>query len=384
MIDPQALKEIISKHLHELVERIGPRPTGSPGNRLAGNYLQQQFSSLGWQVETPSFECKTWEADNVRLACQGQTFLAQINPYSPAFEGTLPFVVCESVEALGADLAGRIAVLTGALAQEPYMPKHFPFLSFAEQLRVLDALEAASPAAVIGVGALPLFCDADFPIPSITLAPKDEARLVACRGLDLSLCIESAVVPVTAFNVVASARRGTGKKTVLCAHYDTWFETPGALDNASGVAALLALAQMIDQSSHHIEFVMFNGEDHYAAPGQVNYLAGGVADIEYVINIDGVAAAGRQNSLAYFGEASHFFDRVGAVKQGFPALVEVEPWPQGDHMIFVQQGIPAIALSSAEFELWLNLTHTPLDTLEQVDLGKMAEAVGFIYRLLAS
>jgi aminopeptidase YwaD len=379
------LEHSIAGHLAELAGRIGARPTGSPGNRQAGEYLRAQFAQAGWPVETPSFACKTWRAGAVSLACGGQTFPAQINPYSPAFAGTHPFVICHDLAALQAagDLAGRLVVLAEELAEYPYMPRDFPFITFEDQLRVLDALEAARPEAVIGIGSAPLFCDAEFPLPSVTVPPQALDGLTACQGDELALSIESAVIAATGFNVIARSAGEGSRKIVVCAHYDTWFDTPGALDNAAGVSVLLALAGMLEPEGAGVELVAFNGEDHYAAPGQVDYLAAGTEDIEYVINIDGIAAVGKHNSLAYFGEAPALFADVRAIKQDFPDLVEVEPWPQGDHMIFAPRGIPAIALSSADaFDLWEQITHTAADMLDQVDPARVAEAVTFVHRIL--
>lgn len=55
-------------------------------------------------------------------------------------------------------------------------------------------------------------------------------------------------------------------------------------------------------------------------------------------------------------------------------ITEGVQWPQGDHSIFVQYGIPAIAVSSK----WLidnmeqqDITHTPKDNPEIVDVSKL-------------
>lgn len=73
----------------------------------------------------------------------------------------------------------------------------------------------------------------------------------------------------------------TGKKVVIGSHYDTWFDTPGAIDNAAGVTALLALAEMLVPEDSCVELVAFNGEDYYSAPGQVLYLQSGTDDIAF-------------------------------------------------------------------------------------------------------
>ena len=55
-------------------------------------------------------------------------------------------------------------------------------------------------------------------------------------------------------------------------------------------------------------------------------------------------------------------------------MVMGEPWYQGDHMIFVQKGKPAIALTSEKMpELMASVTHTPKDTPDMVDCRKLVE-----------
>ncbi|MDR2968113.1 MAG: Zn-dependent exopeptidase M28, partial [Tannerellaceae bacterium] len=59
-----------------------------------------------------------------------------------------------------------------------------------------------------------------------------------------------------------------------------------------------------------------------------------------------------------------------------PCLVEGQPWYQGDHSLFLQQGRPAIAVSSQWFIENMEtqqLTHTPEDNLNVVDYGRITE-----------
>jgi aminopeptidase YwaD len=56
-----------------------------------------------------------------------------------------------------------------------------------------------------------------------------------------------------------------------------------------------------------------------------------------------------------------------------PGFVEGEAWYQGDHMIFVQSGVPAVALTSANFmEIETQVAHTERDRPELVDTGQLA------------
>jgi hypothetical protein len=61
-------------------------------------------------------------------------------------------------------------------------------------------------------------------------------------------------------NVVA-APPDAGEVTLVCAHYDSVASTPGADDNASGVAVMLACARALAGSGAPVAFVAFNGEE---------------------------------------------------------------------------------------------------------------------------
>jgi aminopeptidase YwaD len=90
-----------------------------------------------------------------------------------------PLVVVSTLEELaGADLAGRIVLLRGAIAREPLMPKNCPFYASEEHQRTLELLEAGQPPAIVTAtarnpamsGALypaPLIEDGDVDIPSV-------------------------------------------------------------------------------------------------------------------------------------------------------------------------------------------------------------------------
>jgi aminopeptidase YwaD len=64
-------------------------------------------------------------------------------------------------------------------------------------------------------------------------------------------------------------------------------------------------------------------------------------------------------------------------------IVAGEPWYQGDHMIFVQSQVPALAFISEQAgELFTHYTHTPRDAPEIVDCAKLAEVAMAVRELL--
>ena len=55
-------------HVRQLCVDIGPRPTGSPGNRAAADYIKSVFRSAGLDVERQRFSCPDWDHEETVLA----------------------------------------------------------------------------------------------------------------------------------------------------------------------------------------------------------------------------------------------------------------------------------------------------------------------------
>jgi aminopeptidase YwaD len=126
-----------------------------------------------------------------------------------------------------------------------------------------------------------------------------------------------------------------------------------------------------------------NGEDYYAVPGQRLYVAANEGRFEEIvlgINLDDVGYHRGRNAYSLYGCP----DALGAaVRDTFAqhnCLIKGEPWYQGDHMLFVLNSTPALAVTSElMLELMATITHTGDDTPETVDVGKLA-ALAFAVR----
>ena len=153
-----------------------------------------------------------------------------------------------------------------------------------------------------GVYPFPLIEDGDFNIPSVYMTEEEGNRLLFSVGRTVSLSSISTRVPGKGCNVVARKGSPSGQRIVVTAHIDAKKGTPGAMDNASGVVVLLLLAELLGEytGGRLIELVALNGEDYYAVPGQMLYLAQNkdrFHEILLNINIDG---AGYKRVLRHF------------------------------------------------------------------------------------
>ncbi len=126
-----------------------------------------------------------------------------------------------------------------------------------------------------------------------------------------------------------------------------------------------------------MEILAFNGEDHYSAGGQMDYIHrydSSFPSIQLVVNLDDLGFRGAPSAFSFYGCPSDLEQKARQVFSTFPGLAPGEAWYQGDHMVFVQQNIPAIAFaSSAMVEFMRTLAHTAGDTPDKVDVSKLIE-----------
>jgi aminopeptidase YwaD len=381
------------RYLDLFCNTIDERCVGSEGNRIATRFFANELSRLGWETETAEFDAIDWKDGGARLSCDREDFSVLAGPYSLAYNGKATLVAAGSVDELDSiDCTGKILLLYGEIAGEQLMPKNFVFYNPEEHRRIIALLEQRRPAAIIsatgrnaalagGVYPFPLIEDGDFDIPSAYMTEEEGVRLLSCIGRDVTLESRSLRIPGKGYNVIARKGRSGSKKVVVTAHIDAKKGTPGAIDNATGVTVLLLLARQLKdyECSNMIELVAFNGEDYYAVPGQMDYLManqGKFNEMLLNINIDG---AGYKEGLSAFS----LFDLPEPLRKcavdvitDYPGITEGAPWPQGDHSIFLQNGVPAIAVSSKWFidniEIQ-DITHTPKDKPEIVDCHKLVE-----------
>jgi aminopeptidase YwaD len=390
-VSTKELSKKAAGYLRRLCLDIPTRQVGSAGNRQATDYFGGLMASMGYEVEYPQFDCIDWREDGARLSVEGESFEAYVSPYSLGCLLSAPLVVVSSVDELeAAEIAGQIVLLCGEIAKEQLMPKFFPFYSSAEHKYVIQLLEVKSPAAIIasttedplvagGVSPFPLIEDGDFHIPSVYMTAQEGGRLRNHAGKTVSLDVSSSRIPSSGCNVVARTSWSGERRIVFTAHIDSKVNTPGALDNASGVAILLLTAELLDEwrGRDALEFVAINGEDYYSAPGEVLYLEQNRASLDEIllnINMDGVGFRKGKTEYSFYECSAGIEEQVRKTFSAHKELVEGGVWYSGDHMVFALNNVPALALTSAQAMKGLaKVSHTPKDKPELVETAKLVK-----------
>jgi aminopeptidase YwaD len=280
------------------------------------------------------------------------------------------------------------------------MPKNFVFYNPEDHMKIITLLEEKKPACIIaatgrnsalagGAYPFPLIEDGDFNIPSVYLTDIEGEHLRRFSGKTVNVRSTARRIPSKAYNITALKKRGK-KRIVISAHIDAKKGTPGAIDNATGVTALLLLAELLSGyfGRYTLELVPFNGEDYYAVPGQMDFIRkneGKFGDIALNINIDGQGFRNGATSFSFHGLPKNYKSKIMEVINGNDDAESGPWWPQGDHSIFVQYGVPAVAVSSLWFISNMEsqaITHTAADNLEIVDYGKTLHAAEMIAEVI--
>jgi aminopeptidase YwaD len=133
--------------------------------------------------------------------------------------------------------------------------------------------------------------------------------------------------------VVARKGRDFTNKLVICAHIDTKQSTPGALDNRTGVAILLGLAEVLVNYDGEmgIEIVTFNREDYYSTPGQKLYLQENTNTMDSIILAIKMDLAGHKEShpiYSLFESDQALETAVHATLGSQPNIAEGPQWYQ--------------------------------------------------------
>ena len=385
----KSIKKSVAGHMEKLCQEIGPRATGSSGNKLAVDYAAEKFRLLGFDVQLQEFPCMNWQNDGAELFVDGQAVEVEAAEYAMPCDVSGEMICVQTIQELQtADLANKICVMYGDLCKEPIMPKSMVFWNPEDHQAIIRELEQKQPLAVITVSfleevAVPIIQDGDFTVPCGTVKGKFLPSLINKKNAALRLFTERRAA--VAANVIATY--GKGKKLAYSAHIDTKPTTPGALDNGTGVATLLTLAEQLVETklNHQLEFVLFNGEDYYSMPGEMTFMAQSLnqpEEYEFAINVDGAGMQNSSISYSLYECSEQLTAQLDTFSNAYPTVEKVEPWPMGDHMLFAGAGIPAAAITSTQIYLLMEaVMHTPKDNLSIVDFQRLEETVQYLVEL---
>jgi hypothetical protein len=226
-------------------------------------------------------------------------------------------------------------------------------------------------------------------IPAAGVSAETATRLCAQGDgyARIRLRIAADEIPARSENLILDLPgRGPGW-VVLSAHLDGHHLAQSAMDNGTGLAAVLAAARALAPWCERLERglrVAFFSIEEWALAGSRQYVEGlDQTEREAIaldLNVDSVAGSPRLTALTSGFPAAEAFLLESAAAAGMSLAAHRPLMANSDHYNFAVHGIPAVRLVAGFDEPDSNLKYvlTPADTLDKIappDLARAARLV---------
>jgi len=357
-------------HLRALAQ-MGPRPPGSPQEHAAAHYLAGVLSSLGYRVEEQAFPFVLTFARAARLVVGGREVPAV--PMVGSAGGQVTGPLADGGQGRPEDLA---SVPAGAVVL--VRRSGVPFS------------DMAAAAADAGAVALVVYNDRPGPlwgrlreeasIPVLALSGEDGEALARALGRGPPPQAEVWVQEAgwaESENVVA--RAGQSCRFLLGAHYDSVPASPGANDNASGVAVVLGLARAL-AGREGACMALFGAEEEglYGSRHLVATMDEAQREALEAVLVFDMVGVGPKLMVTGDRELAAALRRKVASLHLALTLGSLPPGTDSDHSSFLAWGIPAVLLHRPDDPAY----HTPQDTAQRIDPQALAEVAQVAFSLL--
>lgn len=361
-------------------DKCDGRLSGTQGNKEAEKYIEECFNKIGlekydgsylheyshmhWKTLSESYKMSVKSSNGEVIECKyGEDFILNYM-VNADIKAPLTFNINDN------DINDCVIVLE----QGKKMPEGTPMavLREKESFRITPASYNENK------------------VPFIQITPELYKLLKKNEGAEISIKFEcDAVEEVIPQNNVVGLIKGNNDKNVivLSAHFDhsgsikdkIW---RGAIDNASGTAVLIDIAQRLKQYSktnklaQDILFCAFNGEESgfQGSEAFVDKLLNSKYDNIYNINVDCVGIKGQEKLSIYSGNegCNKLIEDIEKQLREDEIEVKLEQEAGGsDHEIFLAKGLCAVGLMNLD----MNLIHSLKDDLSNVDY-KYIEKLG--------
>jgi hypothetical protein len=220
------------------------------------------------------------------------------------------------------------------------------------------------------------------PLPHFIVGQESEdlLRRAEQQGLEVEGFAHASALPAAKGANIVVPLHGAETRMVLCAHYDTVYNTPGAYDNSAGTAVLMEIARRLRAARFlkGLDIIFMDGEEFNLLGS--TYLAGTQSKgVEIVLNIDGV---GRGDLLEVWAGPESLERRLHDYLDRLPEIrssLYINPPPPGsDHAPYYARGIPSCMLTFND----QGTLHSVDDIYDSGKLNNMALMVRLVEGLL--
>ena len=349
---------------------IGVRTAGSAESTRAADAIADAFRDLGLEPRFEEFPLLAYEAEEPELTIDGERWAAGPCQYAhPTQDGGVTGTLRKFGEQEG--MAGHPGTGVWAIEDGHGVPL---------------ALVCENP---IGGGAIPFvgFGPVITTRPTAFISTEDGKRIP--EGATASLSVRGRFVPGRVErNVIAELEGESDEVVVVSAHYDSVWNGPGVIDNASGVEGVRRIAERLVGTKHPrtIVFIAFASEEigligshHLVAEWKVS---GRLKKVVGCVNLDCIAhgdeleiMVGPDELRGRAVEAAHRLQLDTRYK-----LHVIGPDNGTDHYPFTQEKIPGVSILHFPYPEY----HLPSETMDLIDEQKLNDAVELATTLVES
>ena len=396
-------------------DRLEGRRTGTPGEKLAYEYLSEQFKNINLtpKGDGNSF-LQAFEIDEGKqvlpashLTING-TSLSLHDEYFPFIFSANGSVKANASPALlekGSPWFWDIKELLETNAKNP----HFDLENAIREKAIGFAKKGATAVIVYNSG--PKDQDLKFegkektdpiPIPVVFLT-KTTTKIYlddATDNIDINLDVEIGDKKREGHNVVGYIDNGAANTIIIGAHYDhlghgedhntLWTGAPeihnGADDNASGAASVIELAKMLKKSklkNNNYLLICFSGEELglYGSKYFTEHPTIDLGSVNYMINSDMI---GRLNDTTHtltiggFGTSPSWNKVVDEKSKYFKINIDSSGIGPSDHTSFYLKNIPVLFFFTGTHKDY----HKPTDDIEKINFTGELWVLKYIYEVI--
>ena len=371
---PSTLADETFAFVEQLTLEYSPRESATDAELAAAQFLKSRFEGLGYETDLQEFTVGPLPRSELTITSDSGPEDTWSYPMGKSHEGDASGVLRFVGKAFEEDLPEEGLEGLVALIERGE-------ITFEEKVqRVADA--GAVGAVVFNNRPGRFYGDLSnrSTIPAVSISRDDGRDLLdLLEGGEVKAQVTVKSVTLPSRNLIAEmpASTDTGKTVVIGAHYDTVPDSPGANDNASGVAAIMTIARQVAGNSYpfKVRFVLFGAEEvglfgsrHYVdtlGPEEID-------DTVAMLNFDSV---GSGSGFGVLGDGGLTQETLRLGEQFGPNLIRPTTLPpnvSSDHAPFQDAGIPVMFLISDDS----TRIHTPEDKLKWIEpnlLGWSAE-----------
>lgn len=389
----------LENHLRHLVQEIGVRLAGTDAEKRAADHCERAFREAGAKVIRETFpakaRCVHEEKLQVQIGGDWYRFPCSLFTNSPGTDGIPIEAPLEFFEAPAASASRDLGRLRGKAVV--HLGCHIESRDFYRRLiearpAFLLLVDVRYPGDVpLADGMFPAYVEAIGALPTANVAYRDAWRWRVEGATAARLAVRGGMVESASENVVAELPGSDPDSEILYAgaHHDTQADSPGADDNASGVAGILELARVLAPLPRRrtIRLVSFGAEEQLSL-GSAAYVRAHRREVReraaLLWNFDSFGSWLGWTEIVISGPPE-LERRVlrSFEEKGLPVLPIREVVPYADHFPFVAAGVPGATLWRRNCTAGRFFHHRPDDDLSRVSTAVLARILDATAALLA-